>query len=192
MIGRRAASDPADGVADGVAAAGGRTEGTAAADGAEICCGAGGVMVPAVDPNAGGANDAPPLCAAMDGAAGVIGARGAAGVGTDVTAGVCGAATAGCEIGVGTRCATAAIAGALARAGAGIAGELSDGVANADCTTPADAGVTITGNVPPLIAMIPPHTEQRARTPLAGTLAGSTRKTDRQSGQDTVIVHHPT
>lgn len=129
----------------------------------------------------------------MCGVIGVIGVRGAAGVGNDATDG---AVTAGCEIGVGTRCATAAIAGALGRADAGadaeMAAELSDGVANADCTTPADAGVTMTGSVPPLIAMIPPHTEQRARTPLAGTLAGSTRKTDRQSGQDTVIVHHPT
>lgn len=182
-------SDPADGVGDGPAVdAGESTEGTVAG-GADTCCGAGGVMVPAVEPNAGGANDGPPACAAIDGADGVIGARGATGVGTDGGRGV---ATAGCEIGVGTRCATAAIAGALARVGAGIAGELSDGVANADCTTPADAGVTITGNVPPLIAIIPPHTEQRARTPLAGTFAGSTRKTDRQSGQDTVIVHHPT
>ena len=34
-------------------------------------------------------------------------------------------------------------------------------------------------------AMTPPHTEQRARTPPIGTLAGSTRNTDRQSGQVT-------
>lgn len=71
-----------------------------------------------------------------------------------------------------------------------IAAELSGGVANADCTTPADALVTITGNVPPEIAMTPPHTEQRARTPLAGTFAGSTRNTERQSGHATVIVYH--
>lgn len=73
---------------------------------------------------------------------------------------------------------------------AATAAELSDGVANADCTTPADALVTMTGNVPPAIAITPPHTEQRARTPLAGTLAGSTRKTERQSGHATVIVYH--
>jgi len=47
------------------------------------------------------------------------------------------------------------------------------------------AGVTDTGNVPPAIAMIPPHTEHRARTPVAGTLAGSTRKTDWHSGHVT-------
>ncbi len=34
---------------------------------------------------------------------------------------------------------------------------------------------------PTLIRMIAPHTLQRARTPLGGTFAGSTRKTDRQS-----------
>ncbi len=34
----------------------------------------------------------------------------------------------------------------------------------------------------------PPHTEQRARTPAAGTFAGSTRKTDRHSGQLTFIA----
>ena len=33
--------------------------------------------------------------------------------------------------------------------------------------------------------MTPPHTEQRARTPAAGTFDGSTRKTDRHSGQET-------
>jgi hypothetical protein len=45
--------------------------------------------------------------------------------------------------------------------------------------------------VPPDTTMIPPHTEQRARTPVAGTLAGSTRNTERQSGQLTVIAMSP-
>src|SRR5262249_31505351 len=38
---------------------------------------------------------------------------------------------------------------------------------------------------PAEIVMTPPHTEQRARTVLDGTFAGSTRKTDRHSGQET-------
>lgn len=58
-------------------------------------------------------------------------------------------------------------------------------------TAPSEAGVTEIGSEPPAIAMTPPHTEQRARTPVAGTFAGSTRKTDRQSGQETVIVPVP-
>lgn len=45
--------------------------------------------------------------------------------------------------------------------------------------------------VPPETTIIPPHTEHRALTPVAGTLAGSTRKTERQSGQDTVIDPSP-
>jgi hypothetical protein len=52
-------------------------------------------------------------------------------------------------------------------------------------------GVTATGSVPPAIAMTPPHTEHRARTPVAGTLAGSTRKTDRHSGHETVMTRLP-
>ena len=51
-----------------------------------------------------------------------------------------------------------------------------------------DDGVTETGSVPPPMAITPPHTEHRARTPVAGTFAGSTRNTDLQSGQDTVIT----
>lgn len=94
--------------------------------------------------------------------------------------------------GVGTRAATEANAelfGFVTGVGA-TEGELSEGVANADCKTPADALVTMTGNVPPLIAITPPHTEQRARTPLAGTFDGSILKIDRQSGQATVIGHY--
>jgi len=55
------------------------------------------------------------------------------------------------------------------------------------CTTPDDAGVTEMGNVPAEIEITPPHTEQRARTPVAGTLPGSTRNTERHSGQETVM-----
>jgi len=38
------------------------------------------------------------------------------------------------------------------------------------------------------IGITPPHTEQRARTPDTGTLAGSTRKTDPHSGQETFMI----
>jgi hypothetical protein len=38
------------------------------------------------------------------------------------------------------------------------------------------------------IGITPPHTEQRARTPETGTLAGSTRKTDPHSGQETFMT----
>ena len=38
------------------------------------------------------------------------------------------------------------------------------------------------------IAMTPPQTEQRARTPACGTLAGSTRKTERHSGQEMFML----
>lgn len=51
------------------------------------------------------------------------------------------------------------------------------------------AGVMETGSVPPLMAITPPQTEQRARTPVAGTLAGSTRNTERHSGQLTFTPH---
>lgn len=57
-----------------------------------------------------------------------------------------------------------------------------------DGTAVAPMGVTETGRVPPAMPMTPPHTEQRARTPVAGTLAGSTRNTERHSGHETVIT----
>lgn len=55
-------------------------------------------------------------------------------------------------------------------------------------TAPSEDGVTEMGSVPPEMEITPPQTEQRARTPVAGTFAGSTRKTERHSGQETVIV----
>jgi len=51
------------------------------------------------------------------------------------------------------------------------------------------AGVMDTGRVPPLMAITPPQTEHRARTPVDGTLAGSTRNTERHSGQLTFMRH---
>lgn len=42
-----------------------------------------------------------------------------------------------------------------------------------------------------VMGMIPPHTEQRARTPGPGTRAGSTRKTDWHSGHETFMTRRP-
>lgn len=52
-------------------------------------------------------------------------------------------------------------------------------------------GCAAPAGCPPFAApteITPPHTEHRARTPAAGTFAGSTRKTDRHSGQLTFIA----
>lgn len=45
---------------------------------------------------------------------------------------------------------------------------------------------------PPPTAITPPQTEQRVRTPACGTRAGSTRKTERHSGQVTFMRPHVT
>jgi hypothetical protein len=42
-----------------------------------------------------------------------------------------------------------------------------------------------------VIGMIPPQTEQRARTPGPGTRAGSTRNTDWHSGHETFMTRRP-
>jgi hypothetical protein len=60
--------------------------------------------------------------------------------------------------------------------------------ANEDSAAFDDAGVTAIGSVPPAITITPPQTAHRARTPVAGTFAGSTRNTERQSEHDTVTV----
>jgi hypothetical protein len=50
------------------------------------------------------------------------------------------------------------------------------------------AGSVTEGIDPDWVTLItPPQTEHRARMPLAGTLLGSTRNTDRHSGQLTFI-----
>jgi hypothetical protein len=85
---------------------------------------------------------------------------------------------------------TGAMAGGVALAAtprAGVAREAPP--PKAGTAAAALAGVMDTGNVPPLIAITPPHTLQRARTPVAGTLAGSTRNTERHSGQLTFTRH---
>jgi hypothetical protein len=112
-----------------------------------------------------------------DGAAADAAGEGAGGGNTD--------AAADDAAGVGADMATAGLvpAGVYGRCGVG-----RDGRDPAAATAPNDAGVTEIGSEPPAMAITPPHTEQRARTPVAGTFAGSTRKTDRQSGQETVIA----
>lgn len=65
----------------------------------------------------------------------------------------------------------------------------------AGCSSPlplADAGTSASGKSSPQLTLAdtgitPPHTEQRALTAAPTTLAGSTRNTDRHSGQDTFI-----
>ncbi len=59
----------------------------------------------------------------------------------------------------------------------------ADGNATVASTAPA-AGAALSSPM----GMTPPHTEHRARVPLRGTRAGSTRKTDRHSGQTTFTV----
>ena len=79
---------------------------------------------------------------------------------------------------------TAAAKPALARA-AGAA--LSPELAARAPTTPADEFEENSSSMdaPLLIVITPPQTEHRARTAVGGTFAGSTRKTERHSGQET-------
>jgi hypothetical protein len=75
----------------------------------------------------------------------------------------------------------------------GVGGIETRGVAHtglaADATCAADApGATAAGAA---MAMTPPQTEQRARTPTVGTLDGSTRNTDRHSGHETFTTPPP-
>jgi len=73
-------------------------------------------------------------------------------------------------------------AGAKVLAGVGLAGGTGA------------AGATAKSDVDPEsreIVITPPHTEQRARTLSAGSLSGSTRKTERHSGQTTFMPSLP-
>ena len=60
-------------------------------------------------------------------------------------------------------------------------------------TALADAGTANSSRPPPAPAIVitPPQTEQRARATAMGTLAGSTRKTERHSGQVTFMPSPP-
>jgi hypothetical protein len=70
-------------------------------------------------------------------------------------------------------------------AGAGIAG--ADGIADDLGDEIGDAAKSAASCAPREMVMTPPHTEQRARTLAAGTLSGSTRKTERHSGHTAFI-----
>lgn len=119
----------------------------------------------------------------VTGTAAGVGARGA---GTAPCAGsAAGVYDRGDVTGVGLAAGRAA-AGAVAPDAIGVARDTPPG--NAGTAAEAPIGVTDTGSVPPAMAMTPPQTEQRARTPVAGTLAGSTRNTERHSGHETVIT----
>jgi hypothetical protein len=61
-----------------------------------------------------------------------------------------------------------------------------DGAGARDAETSRAAGANSSSiELPAPIVMTPPHTEHRARSPIAGIFAGSTRNTDRHSGHET-------
>ncbi|HSU13547.1 MAG TPA: hypothetical protein VLK66_05565 [Longimicrobium sp.] len=95
------------------------------------------------------------------------GARGAAGVSARTGAGVGAGAATGAGVGVGTDAGAATGAGAGWGAEAGAATGAGAGVATDALPSAAGAETSNTAR----------QMEQRARTPPAGTLAGSTRKT---------------
>jgi hypothetical protein len=76
-------------------------------------------------------------------------------------------------------------AGVGARGGGGC-GREAGRVAVGPAMRPSPKSFSIAPPCP--IVITPPHTLHRARTPAVGIFAGSTRKTDRHSGQDTFIA----
>jgi len=131
--------------------------------------------------------------AAAGAGAGAGGAGGGAtGVGAAAGTGAGGAATAGAVAGGGACIGAGGGGGAAARGAAG-AGAIGGGAA---CGGRAGGSIGAVG--PPAIVanssialeggeivITPPQTEHRARTVVPGILAGSTRKTERHSGQAT-------
>jgi hypothetical protein len=75
--------------------------------------------------------------------------------------------------------------------GRGDSGAATDGRCRAgvceDCVAGDDAVKSSSMRPRSPMAITPPHTEQRARTPASGILAGSTRKTELHSGQVTFM-----
>ena len=69
-----------------------------------------------------------------------------------------------------------------ARYGSGAAPGAANDVVNVDSM---DGPNSSSIELPAPRMMTPPQTEQRARTPVAGILVGSTRNTERHSGQET-------
>src|SRR5690606_21294678 len=102
--------------------------------------------------------------------------RGATGVGRAGEIASGGAA----GVGLGAGIAAGAAEGVAAKAG--VRGAAADGAGAAGTSAKSALGAAVLTT-----RMIPPHTEQRARTPDSGTFAGSTRKTLRHSGQLTFI-----
>jgi hypothetical protein len=103
--------------------------------------------------------------------------------------------TRGADAGVGVRGGAAGGeaardgAGAGARAGAGgaIVSPPKDGMPCRAGPAPTAANSS-RASVPAPMVITPPHTEHRARTLVPGTLAGSTRNTERHSGQATFMT----
>lgn len=123
---------------------------------------------------------------AMDaGGDAIAGRMGAGGVALTGRIGVGGVALTG-RVGAGGVAILGGGGGAGARTTAGAVSVSTGADAACDTTGPAlaNAGENSSSiELPTPIVMTPPHTEHRARTPMADTLSGSTRKTDRHSGQ---------
>jgi hypothetical protein len=82
---------------------------------------------------------------------------------------------------------TAGVAGIGVRTGGG---DVGSGIGVTTVATVVTLGIAAGPNsssieLPAPRMITPPHTEQRARTPVAGIRVGSTRNTERHSGQET-------
>ncbi|HJQ10669.1 MAG TPA: hypothetical protein VJ840_06510 [Gemmatimonadaceae bacterium] len=149
--------------------------------------GGGGVPAPGrgapADGTNGGAAGAPPVGALGGVKGGGVGGVRNSGIAPDGDGGVA-VAVIGPDssrrrggTGISARGAGGGGGGAMYGADAGAAGVVVRGAEVPGVATPLGAGMVMT----------PLQTEHRARTPLGGTLAGSTRKIERQSGQLTFI-----
>ncbi|MEP6729968.1 MAG: hypothetical protein ABJE10_04980, partial [bacterium] len=117
-----------------------------------------------------------------------VGARGAKGTAGTATIGV------GIDVLGGGGAAGAGVIACTAAAvvGVGIRGASADAVVAAVLADGADAAAnSLCASAPAAIVITPPHTEQRARTLAAASFAGSTRNTERHSGQVTFIDDLP-
>lgn len=174
-----------------------------------VCVGRGGALGAAGGANVGigmlgrdigGVGTETGVGTATGGAAATVGAGGsAAGTGTGVAEG-CDTATAGTAgVGAGAAETTSGAGGAT---GVGATGAAATGAGGATGATGAAGGADVSmragveansvrASTPPVMEMTPPHTTHRARTFADGSFAGSTRKTERHSGQVTFIRRLP-
>jgi hypothetical protein len=134
------------------------------------------------DPSSTGAG-----AGARDGGGAATGVAEAARGGAGAAEGACGEA--GAEFGGGAALVAAAPGAAVVVAGRGAAVVVvacvgADGAVDAEAKS---AGCS----APRAIVITPPQTEQRARTLVDGSLSGSTRKTERHSGQTTFMLSLP-